>query len=67
VPVTYEEIEPGQRVRIVVPMQKFRVLGTVKAKEIVKTGGHDVERVYVDDDRGGRRLCAPSVLTKVGP
>lgn len=60
--MTYEEIEKGMEVRIVVPTPKFCVNGTIKDKGISTVGGREVERVYVDTARGGRRICAPSVL-----
>jgi hypothetical protein len=63
--MTYEEIEPGMRVRINVTNPKHRDIGTVKDKEIVTIVGVDRERIYVDTDNHGRKLCVPSVLERV--
>ena len=60
--MTYDEIQKDQRVRISRVRKKFQTNGTVVSKEIIKIAGRDVERVYVDTDDRGRRLCAPSVL-----
>jgi hypothetical protein len=60
--MTYEQIKPGQQVRIVVPTPKFCADGVVKAKERVTIAGKPREQVYVDPARGGRRICDPSVL-----
>jgi hypothetical protein len=60
--MTYDQIEPGQEVRIVVPTPKFCADGVVKDKERVTVAGTERERVYVDTVHGSRRICAPSVL-----
>jgi hypothetical protein len=61
----YDKIEKGMEVRIVVPNPKFCRNGIVADKQIVTYGDKEVERVYVDTEDRGRRLCAPSVLEQV--
>ena len=61
----YDEIEKGMSVRIEVPTPKFCTNGTVKDKEISTVGGKPVERVYVDTEDRGRRICHPSVLRTI--
>jgi 5S rRNA maturation endonuclease (ribonuclease M5) len=61
----YDEIKEGMAVRIVVPTPRNCGHGVVKAKEIQTVAGKRKEVIFVDDDRRGRRLCAPSVLQEI--
>jgi hypothetical protein len=61
--MTYDEVEVGQTVRIMTPTPKHRQNGVVIDKQIVNIGGGEVERVYINTENGGRRVCAPSVLS----
>jgi hypothetical protein len=56
----YEDITVGQKVKIVVPHRS--AVGTVKRKAIERKAGRLVERVYIDTERGTRRVCDPGVL-----
>lgn len=58
----YAEIQPGQKVQIMVGK---RPEGVVVDKRADRFGQETVsERVWVDTDRG-RRICSPSVLREV--
>lgn len=61
----YAEIEKGQRIKIVTTVPKINAKGVVIDKEISTRGGQRVERVYINDEHGKRRLCSPSVLEPV--
>jgi len=61
--MTYDEITQDMRVRITVG--RHRGEGTVVGKDIVKIGGKDIERVYINTDKPrARLLCSPRVLEK---
>jgi hypothetical protein len=60
--MTYEEIEVGQKVFINVKPKKYQGNGVVAGKEVQTVKGRPIENIYVDDERRGRRVCAPSVL-----
>lgn len=62
--MTYEEIQVGERVWIKTESTRYQEAGTVKAKEIVTVAGKPRERVWIDTDRRGRRVCVPSVLDR---
>jgi hypothetical protein len=57
----YKEIRKNQKVKVNTAKPQN---GVVVSKEIIEIGGSKVERVYIDTDRGGRLLCAPSVLSR---
>ncbi len=60
--MTYEQVQEGQRVRLV-PIVGGRVTtGTVKAKAIENIAGQDKKVIYVDTDRGGRTRTTPAIL-----
>jgi hypothetical protein len=60
--VTYDEIEPGQRVRIRVGKRPAEGIVVNKQVLLIRSARH--ERVWVDTDRG-RRICVPSVLEPI--
>jgi hypothetical protein len=65
--MTYDEVEVGQRVtlpggRTVTGRERPREAGVVVAAEVLDGPVGPREVVYVNTDKRGRRLCAPSVL-----
>ena len=65
--MTYEEVQPGQRVVITTPHFNTRAEGRVHAKALRVMARKAVETVWVDVDRGSRagerRIVSPTVLT----
>ena len=61
--MTYEEVQPGQRVVIITPHFNNRTPGVVAGKDERVIAGKVLETVYVNTDTArARRLCHPSVL-----
>lgn len=58
--MTYDEITPGQKVRIEVGPHKDE--GIVKEKRRERYGDYEQERVWVATERWGMRICSPKVL-----
>jgi hypothetical protein len=62
--MNYEDVKPGQTVKINVPSARGRGEGTVVSKEVVDISSKHQERVYVNC-KGMRRVCSPLSLELV--
>ena len=58
----FDEIQPGQRVRLDTHIKRYQFSGTVVAKEYVDIAGVATPRIYIDSDDQGRKLAHPAKL-----